>query len=65
MPVGLSPAVASTIKTQIGCNIRQLPQFVNVSFPDKSRQPRRGYAVAERHSEAGLRAVSQTDQARL
>jgi hypothetical protein len=28
-------------KIQIGCNIRQLPQFVNVSFPDKSRQGRR------------------------
>src|SRR5215831_1737244 len=25
-------------KIQIGCNIHQLPQFVNVSFPDKSRQ---------------------------
>jgi hypothetical protein len=41
MPVGLSSAVASTIKIQIGCNIRHLLQFVNVLFPDKSRQERR------------------------
>jgi hypothetical protein len=38
MPVSLSPAVAPKNKIQIGCNIRQLPQFVNVSFSDKSRQ---------------------------
>jgi len=25
-------------KIQIGCNIHQLPRFVNISFPAKSRQ---------------------------
>jgi len=33
----LSPGDGFNNKIQIGCNIRQLPQFVNVSFPDKSR----------------------------
>jgi hypothetical protein len=28
----------SNNQIQIACNIRQLPQFVNVSFPAKSRQ---------------------------
>jgi len=46
MPVDLSPAMAPPIKIQIGCNIRHLPQFVNVLFPDclfpdKRRQGRR------------------------
>ena len=31
----------SNNKIQIDCNIRPLPEFVNVYFPDKSRQGRR------------------------
>jgi hypothetical protein len=34
--VGLSPRGGSDIKIQTGCNIRQLPKIVNVSFPDKA-----------------------------
>ena len=38
MPVGLISGADSDNKIQIGCNIRQLPQFVNLSFHDKSRR---------------------------
>jgi hypothetical protein len=57
MPVSLSPAVAPTIKSKskrYTCmmlqarNIRQLPHFVNVSVPAKSRQGAAGYFPNER-----------------
>ena len=39
MPVSLSPAVAPTIKIQIGCNIRQAPQPICQRLVSRQKPP--------------------------
>jgi len=50
MPVGFISGGGSDNKIQIGCNIRQLPQFVNVWFPTKAAKMRPRQVPARRRA---------------